>query len=92
MEENDRRISLLERLKMHAVATAKYSIYYGEGRDTYDVRGRTAHEIIFNPQRRQFPLPQHPAGFFPVQHLDARAGVGHVRLGRAIGIHASPGR
>ena len=24
------------------------SIYYGEGRDAYDVRGRTAHESIFN--------------------------------------------
>ncbi|HEX3988404.1 MAG TPA: glycosyl hydrolase, partial [Verrucomicrobiae bacterium] len=48
MEENDQRVSMLDRLKAHAIATAKYSIYYGEGRDAYDVRGRTAHESIFN--------------------------------------------
>ncbi len=48
MGENDRSISLLGRLVEHAQATARYSIYYGEGRDYYDVRGRTAHESIFN--------------------------------------------
>jgi hypothetical protein len=46
--ENDARISLLGRLIAHAGATAKYSVFYGEGRDAYDVRGRTAHECIFN--------------------------------------------
>ncbi|HMB62914.1 MAG TPA: hypothetical protein VKN36_07570 [Eudoraea sp.] len=46
--ENDSRISLLKRAYQHALATAEYSIYYGEGRDIYDVRGRTAHESIFN--------------------------------------------
>ncbi len=37
MGENDRRISLLQRLKEHAEATARYSVYYGERRDSYDV-------------------------------------------------------
>jgi len=46
--ENDSKISLLKRAYQHALATAKYSVYYGEGRDTYDVPGRTAHEAIFN--------------------------------------------
>ena len=46
--ENDRRISLLERLVHHAAVTAEYNVYYGEGRDAYDVRGRVAHESIFN--------------------------------------------
>jgi hypothetical protein len=63
MEENDRRVSLLERLKMHATATAKYSIYYGEGRDAYDVRGRTAHEIIFNPNDGCYRCPNSQQGF-----------------------------
>src|SRR5712691_3951814 len=49
MAEHDARISLLERLVHHALATAQYSIYYGEGRDAFDVPGRTAHESIFNP-------------------------------------------
>ncbi|HUA59382.1 MAG TPA: glycosyl hydrolase, partial [Verrucomicrobiae bacterium] len=37
MGENDQKISLLERVLAHARATAKYSVYYGEGRDAYDV-------------------------------------------------------
>ena len=46
--ENDAKINLLGRLVQHARATAEYSIFYGEGRDAYDVPGRTAHECIFN--------------------------------------------
>src|SRR6266513_3024779 len=40
MGEQDERICLLRRLIQHAQATARYNIYYGEGRDAYDVRGR----------------------------------------------------
>src|SRR6476620_8640421 len=46
--EGDQKINLLERAIQHMKATATYSIFYGEGRDTYDVWGRTAHESIFN--------------------------------------------
>ncbi len=46
--EGDKKISLLERAMQHLKATAEYSVFYGEGRDIYDVRGRTAHESIFN--------------------------------------------
>lgn len=46
--ENDQVISLLGRLVDHAKATAAFSVFYGEGRDAYDVPGRTAHECIFN--------------------------------------------
>src|SRR2546425_2340297 len=42
MGERDQRISLLQRLIDHAETTARYSIFYGEKRDAYDVRGRTA--------------------------------------------------
>src|SRR5690606_24456361 len=38
--EGDVRISLLERLVQHLKATADYSVFYGEGRDVYDIRGR----------------------------------------------------
>ena len=31
----------------------RYSVYYGEGRDAYDVRGRVAHEVDLQHQRRQ---------------------------------------
>jgi len=46
--EGDQVIPLLGRLIAHASTTAKYGVFYGEGRDIYDVRGRTAHEAIFN--------------------------------------------
>src|SRR5205814_7996798 len=48
MGEHDQKISLLQRLIEHAETTAQFSVYYGEGRDAYDARGRIAHESIFN--------------------------------------------
>jgi hypothetical protein len=65
MGENDRRISLLERLVRHADATARYSVYYGEGRDTYDVRGRTAHESLFNTNDGNYRCPNSQQGYSP---------------------------
>ena len=46
--EQDLKDSLLERAFTHAKSTAKYAVYYGEGRDRYDISGRTAHESVFN--------------------------------------------
>ena len=65
MGENDRKISLLERLIQHARATATYSIYYGEGRDAYDVRGRTAHEAVFNTTDGAYRCPNSQQGYSP---------------------------
>lgn len=65
MGERDRKICLLERLLNHACATAQYSIYYGEGRDAYDVRGRTAHESIFNVNDGSFRCPNSQQGYSP---------------------------
>lgn len=65
MAENDRRISLLQRLKEHAQVTARYSVYYGEGRDNYDVRGRTAHESIFNTVDGNYRCPNSQQGYSP---------------------------
>ena len=46
MGENDEQIDLLDRLINHAAATAKFNVYYGEGRDSYDtLPGRTVHAI-----------------------------------------------
>jgi len=63
--ENDRRISLLERLANHASVTADYSVYYGEGRDAYDVRGRVAQESLFNPQDGAYRCPSTQQGYSP---------------------------
>jgi len=66
MGENDAAHSLLERSLQHIEATAKYSIFYGEGRDSYDVpaeRGRTTHEAIFNPNDGRYRCPNSQQGF-----------------------------
>jgi len=63
--ENDRSVSLLERLVVHARTTARYTVYYGEGRDHYDVRGRVAHESIFNVNDGQYRCPNSQQGFSP---------------------------
>jgi len=65
MAENDRRISLLDRALAHGLATAKYSVYYGEGRDGYDVPGRVAHESIFNTVDGNYRCPNSQQGYSP---------------------------
>lgn len=65
MGEKDRRISLLERLIQHARATAEYAVYFGEGRDHYDVRGRVAHESIFNLNDGNYRCPNSQQGYSP---------------------------
>jgi unsaturated chondroitin disaccharide hydrolase len=61
--EGDSRISLLGRALQHIQATADYSIYYGEGRDTYDIRGRTAHESVFNVKDGNYRCPNSQQGY-----------------------------
>ena len=65
MGEKDRKISLLERLVQHAQTTAEYCIYYGKCRDHYDVRGRTAHESIFNLNDGSYRCPNSQQGYSP---------------------------
>src|SRR5439155_11516012 len=65
MGEADRRISLLDRLVQHAAATAEFAIYYGNERDLYDVRGRTAHESIFNIKDGSYRCPNSQQGYSP---------------------------
>ena len=64
-EEQDASISLLERLVQHAQATARFSVFYGSGRDTYDVRGRTAHESLFNVANGSYRGPNSQQGYSP---------------------------
>lgn len=63
MGEMDQPISLLERLMDHAETTAQYGVYYGRQRDAYDVRGRTAHESIFNLNDGNYRCPNSQQGF-----------------------------
>jgi hypothetical protein len=65
MGEGDRPISLLERLVEHMTTTARYNVFYGEGRDAYDARGRVAHESIFNVNDGAFRCPSSQQGYSP---------------------------
>ena len=65
MGEQDQRISLLDRLLQHALNTARFSVYYGNGRDGYDVRGRVAQESIFNPNNGDYRCPSSQQGYSP---------------------------
>lgn len=65
MGENDAAISLLDRLLQHAVTTARHNVYYGEGRDTYDIRGRVAHESLFNVNDGRYRCPSTQQGYSP---------------------------
>ncbi|MFT4641003.1 MAG: unsaturated chondroitin disaccharide hydrolase [Verrucomicrobiales bacterium] len=63
MAEGDKEICLLERAVQHAMATAKYAVFYGEGRDKYDVWGRAAHESVFNRNDGAFRCPNSQQGY-----------------------------
>ncbi|HLY62662.1 MAG TPA: glycosyl hydrolase [Terriglobia bacterium] len=65
MGENERRISLLDRLCQHADVTAEFAVYYGEGRDLYDVRGRVSHESLFNINAGGYRCPATQQGYSP---------------------------
>jgi unsaturated chondroitin disaccharide hydrolase len=65
MDEQDLAVSLLDRLLHHAKATATYNVYYGRGRDSFDVRGRVAHEALFNVANGSFRGPNSQQGFSP---------------------------
>jgi hypothetical protein len=63
MDEGDVETDMLGRLIDHGRATAKFSVFYGEGRDSYDLRGRTAHECVFNTNDGKFRCPNSQQGY-----------------------------
>ena len=81
MGERDRRISLLQRLVQHADTNARYNVYFGEGRDRYDIRGRVAHESIFNVNDGSYRCPSTQQGYSPFSTWTR--GLAWVQLGYA---------
>jgi unsaturated chondroitin disaccharide hydrolase len=63
--ENDVSHSLLDRLVQHARTTARYNVFYGEGRDAYDEWGRVAHEAVFNRNDGRYRNPATHQGYSP---------------------------
>ncbi len=65
LAERDQRISLLGRLVQHGLSSAAFSVYYGTGRDVYDVAGRVAHESVFNTNDGSYRCPSSQQGYSP---------------------------
>lgn len=68
MHEGDKPACLLERLLQHGETTARYNVYYGTGRDFFDLpdtRGRTVHESIFNLNDGNYRCPSTQQGYSP---------------------------
>jgi len=63
--ERDQTIDLFRRLLDHAETTARYNVYFGKGRDAYDVRGRVVHESIFNMNDGSYRCPSTQQGYSP---------------------------
>ncbi|MCC6144785.1 MAG: glycoside hydrolase family 88 protein [Candidatus Hydrogenedentes bacterium] len=100
MGENDARYSLLERAVEHIYNTARYNVYFGTGRDIYDVSGRVVHESIFNMKDGRYRCPSTQQGYSPfstwtrglawvilgaAEQLEFFDTVGEDRLGSEIG-------
>ena len=65
MGEQDKKVSLLGRLLRHAETTARYNVYFGKGRDRWDLPGRVAHESLFNVESRSYRCPASQQGYSP---------------------------
>lgn len=63
--EQEQWINLLHRAVQHLQTTARYAVYYGQGRDMYDVRGRTTHESLFNVISGTYRCPNVQQGYSP---------------------------
>jgi unsaturated chondroitin disaccharide hydrolase len=65
MHENDRRADLLKRSVLHGLTTSQYVLFHGGSGHAYDVRGRTAHEAIFNRVDGNFRCRGTQQGYSP---------------------------
>ncbi|MDA3957050.1 hypothetical protein [Oceanispirochaeta sp.] len=63
--EQDKKTSLLRLLLSHAETTARFNVYFGEKRDSWDERGRVAHESIFNVESGSYRCPGSQQGYSP---------------------------
>ena len=87
MGENDRRdLAARPAGRSTPATTAKYTVYYGEGRDAYDVRGRVAHESIFNLNDGNYRCPNSQQGYSPFTTWTRGLAWAMLRLRRATGV------
>ena len=65
MHENDKAANLLKRSVLHGLTTNRFIVFHGKSEHTYDVRGRTAHEGVFNRNDGNFRCRSTQQGYSP---------------------------
>ena len=65
VEEQDAQVNLLSRLIQHARATAMHNVFTGSGSGPFDIRGRVAHESLFNAANGTYRGPSTQQGYSP---------------------------
>ena len=65
MHENDKSANLLKRSVLHGLCTSQYVVFHGDSPHEYDIRGRTAHEAVFNPNDGNFRSRAAQQGYSP---------------------------
>jgi unsaturated chondroitin disaccharide hydrolase len=65
VEEQDTQVNLLSRLLQHARTTAMYNVFDGRGSGPFDLRGRVAHESLFNAANGTYRGPSTQQGYSP---------------------------
>ncbi len=65
MHENDKAANLLKRSVLHGLTTSQYVVWHGDSGSPYDVRGRTAHEALFNRNDGRFRCRGTQQGYSP---------------------------
>ncbi len=65
MHENDMSADLLKRAVLHGLTTSQYVVFHGDTDHVYDVKGRTAHEAVFNRNNGQFRCRATQQGYSP---------------------------
>ena len=65
MHEGDRAANLLKRSVLHGLTSNQYIVFHGDSGHTYDVRGRTAHEGVFNRNDGAFRCRSTQQGYSP---------------------------
>jgi len=65
MHENDKAADLLKRSVLHGLTANQYILFHGGSGHTYDVRGRTAHEAVFNRNDGNFRCRSSQQGYSP---------------------------
>lgn len=81
MHENDRAANLLKRSVLHGLTTSQFIVFHGDSGQTYDVKGRTAHEGIFNRNDGNFRCRSTQQGYSPFSTWTR--GLGWAMLGYA---------